>query len=326
MKVGPPYRLPADKQEKEDRARRLEYWSLFWLATIAVVMYLTMGSSQAMKTAWVEDLLSMIPPAIYLVASKKRRDRPNERFPYGYHEALTLAFLGASVALLLLGAYLAFDAASGLLAGHHPTIGTRTVLDVTAWSGWFMIAALAYSAVPPFILGRMKLPLAEDLHHKTLHADADTNKADWTTATAGILGILGVGMGLWWADGAAALAISLSILKDGATNLKGAFSDVLDERPTTIEGKANPEPEERAIEALRSLRWVRDADVRLRDQGELVTGEAYVVVDGDGTTAERLIEARQAVEDAHWRLHDVVVTLVADLEGEGLAGDLDAEE
>lgn len=325
MRIAPPFRLPDEKQEKEDRARRLEYWTLFFLVTIAVVMYLTMGSSQTMKTAWVEDVLSMIPPTIYLIASRKRRDRPNERFPYGYHEAHTLAFLGASVALLLLGAYLAFDAASGLLAGHHPTIGRRTILGVTAWSGWFMIAALVYSAVPPFVLGRIKLPLARELHHRTLHADADTNKADWTTATAGILGILGVGMGLWWADGAAALAISLSILRDGATNLKSAFSDVLDERPTTIEGKENPEPEERAVQALRALPWVRDAAVRLRDQGELVTGEAYLVVDGDGTTAKRLREARQAVEDAHWRLHDVVVTLVAELESEGRRGGIDAE-
>ena len=49
-----------------------------------------------------------------------------------------------------------------------------------------MIAALVYSVIPPFVLGRMKLPLAAELHDKTLQTDANLNKGDWLTGIAGI--------------------------------------------------------------------------------------------------------------------------------------------
>ncbi len=60
MKDHPP--LPDAIYAKLARARRLEWWTIFFLATIVVVMYFVLGSSQAMKSAWIEDLLSFLPP------------------------------------------------------------------------------------------------------------------------------------------------------------------------------------------------------------------------------------------------------------------------
>lgn len=68
-----------------------------------------------------------------------------------------------------------------------------------------MIAVMAVTSVPPVILGRLKMRLAKDLHNKVLYADADMNKADWMTGAGSIVGIAGIGIGLWWADAAAAL-------------------------------------------------------------------------------------------------------------------------
>lgn len=42
---------------------------------------------------------------------------------------------------------------------------------------------IVYTAVGPFILGRMKQRPAEPLHDRVLLADADMQKADWLTAT-----------------------------------------------------------------------------------------------------------------------------------------------
>ena len=39
-----------------------------------------------------------------------------------------------------------------------------------------MIPALVYSAIPAVIIGRLKLPLARELHDKVLYADAQMNK------------------------------------------------------------------------------------------------------------------------------------------------------
>ena len=82
-------------------------------------------------------------------------------------------------------------------------------------------------------LGRAKLKLSETLHDKVLYADADMNKADWTTGVAAIAGIVGIGIGWWWADSVAALLISLSIVRDGLRNLKGAVAALMDTRART---------------------------------------------------------------------------------------------
>jgi divalent metal cation (Fe/Co/Zn/Cd) transporter len=302
--------LPEELQEAEKKARRLEYWTVFFLLTITALMYYTMGSSQAMKTAWIEDVLSLIPPVVFLIATHQRRKAPDERFPYGRQRIMSIAFTAAAFALTILGLYMLYDSARGLLTMHHPTLGHRTILGVRVWSGWFMIAALLYSAIPPVVLGRMKLPLAERLHEKTLKADADMNKADWMTAGAAILGILGIGIGLWWADSVAALLISLDVLKDGFGNVKAVFSDLMDQRPTTVDREPMPGPGDAAIAALRRLEWVEDADIRLHEEGAVLAGDAFVVPRGGSATVGQLQEASRVVHQADWKLYDVVVTAV----------------
>ena len=41
------------------------------------------------------------------------------------------------------------------------------------------------------------------------------NRADWLTALAAVVGVIGIGAGLWWADAVAAIVISLEITRDG---------------------------------------------------------------------------------------------------------------
>jgi len=45
------------------RAVRLEWLTVAYLISAVFFIYLTLGSSQAMKTAWFEDILSLIPAA-----------------------------------------------------------------------------------------------------------------------------------------------------------------------------------------------------------------------------------------------------------------------
>lgn len=77
---------------------------------------------------------------------------------------------------------------------------TYHLFGQTVWAGWLMIAAMVYTGIGPVILGHLKKPLAEKLHDKVLWADAEMNAADWRTAGAAIIGILGIGVGWWWAD------------------------------------------------------------------------------------------------------------------------------
>lgn len=316
MRQRDDYELPEDKARGNARAIRLEWWTIAWMATIVALIYLTMGSSQAMKAAWIEDLLSLVPPCAFLIASRFRNRGPTEEFPYGYHRSISIAFLCAAVALLTMGAYTFIDSTIKLVLQEHATIGTTEIFGERIWLGWVMIAALVYSGIPPVILGRMKLPLAADLHDKALHADADMNKADWLTALAGVAGIIGIGIGWWWADSVAALFISVEIVRDGVKNLRRVIADLMDSEPTTVQGKPDDAPR-RLREWVLALPWVEDADVRLREDGHVFTGEVYVVPDAVTPDLPRkLEELSRRAREVDWRIYDIVVMPVTSLSGE----------
>ncbi len=286
-----------DVRARLAHARRLAWWTLGWMTSIVIVMGLAMGSSQAMKTAWIEDLLSLIPAISFLIALRFERRNPDHRFPHGYDRVNSLAFMVSAVALSFFGAFLLFESAMSLVKQEHVTIPPMTIFGVTIWSGWIMIAALAYSIVPPVILGRMKVPIARALEDEVLHTDAMMQKADWMTGLAGIAGIIGIGLGLWWADAAAAGLISFSILKDGIRALKIASAELVDGAPRKLDSNEVAED----AEALRGALKQRfpDAEIRLRETGRYIHAQVVGVVAPEQVDLE---EIWPCASDRSWRL------------------------
>jgi len=83
VRPRPVYDLPRELEPLYRKAKRLEWATLFFMTTIVIVIYLAMGSSQAMKAAWIEDLLSFVPAIAFLVSGRFKDRRANEEFPYG---------------------------------------------------------------------------------------------------------------------------------------------------------------------------------------------------------------------------------------------------
>jgi cation diffusion facilitator family transporter len=307
--------LPEQQAEANRKAVRLERISVAYFISLIVLLYFTLGQSQAMKAAWIEDILALFPPIAFLVASRYRNRPPNRLFPFGYHRAITVAYVVSAVALFGLGLFILIDSLDKLIKGDHPPIGMVEVFDGQIWLGWLMIAALLYGLFPSLILGRMKLPLAGELHDKVLHADAKMNQADWLTAGAAIAGIVGIGFGLWWADAVAAAVISLDILHDGQKFLRESVADLMDEAPKTPD-ESKPHPLIDAVKReVAAAEWVDEGAVSLREHGHLITGEVRVVPRSDQDLAERLEQLTRAIHELDWRLHGIVVVAVAVLDG-----------
>jgi cation diffusion facilitator family transporter len=292
------------------RAVRLERISIvYWLSAV-VLLYLVLGSSQAMKAAWIEDILGLFPPIAFLVAARYQSRKPDAKFPWGRHRAITVAYVVATVSLFALGLFILIDSVERLLTGIHPAIGMVEVLEWQIWSGWLMIAALIYGGIPPIILGRLKQPLSAQLHDKVLYADAKMNRADFLTAMAAIGGIVGIGFGLWWADAVAAIAISLDIIHDGIRYMRESISDLMDESPKKHdESRFDPLIDE-VKAAVASTSWVKEAAVRLREHGHTITGTVHVVPEGSEVSVEQLERLTRKLQELDWRLQDVVVAPV----------------
>ena len=272
------FELPERLQEKLNKAKKLEWVTIIYLATVVVLMYLVMGSSQAMKTAWLEDALSMIPAISFLIASRIYNKKPTEKFQYGFHRVFSIAFLTGSIALFGMGLFLLVDSAITLIKAEHPTIGTIVLFGHQIWMGWIMIAVLVYSSLPAMYLGYKKLPLAKKLHNKILYTDANAQKADYMTGFAAMLGILGLGIGWWWADASAALFISFSVLKDGYTNLKDAVEDLMDRKPLQIKADKPDKLVAKTENFVKTWDWVKDAKVRFREEGQVYFGDVQVII------------------------------------------------
>lgn len=312
---GAPFEMPPDKRESLRRAKRLEWVTIFFMLSIIAVVGVTMGASQTMKAMWTEDVLSLVPPVAFLYGARYLGVPPDDRFPYGYRRAVMIAFLCAAVALFGFGLYLFVDSVAKLVIAEHPTVQTVEIWGHRVWLGWLMMAALVYSVIPPLVLGRMKLPLGRELHMKALQTDADINKGDWLSGLAGVLGLLGIAYGYWWADSAAAGIISFEILRDGVSNLKNSVAQLMNKRPSDVESKEKDPTMDKVQRELERLDWVRAARVRLREDGDVLTGEAFVVPRDEQNLLERLKQATQAACSVDWRLHDVNVVLVDSIEG-----------
>jgi cation diffusion facilitator family transporter len=307
--------LPPEQSQAHRRAVRLEWLTIAYLLSAVGLLFLTTGSSQAGKAAFLEDLLSLLPPMAFLVAARFRARPPTRRFPYGYHRVVSIAYLAAAMALLGLGTFILYESAAKLVSAEHPPMGIVVPFGHPVWLGWLLIPALVWSAVPAVFLGRAKMPLAATLHDKVLYADAKMNKADWLTASAAIVGVLGIAVGWWWTDAVAAIVIALDIVHDGWTNLRRAVADLMDSRPTTYDG-SGPHPLVAQLEReAGALAWVRAARVRLREEGHVFAGDVLIVPErSEDDLVEALADARDRLMALDWRLHDLVMVPVPELD------------
>jgi divalent metal cation (Fe/Co/Zn/Cd) transporter len=294
--------LPPGLRETLRRAERLEWWNIVWTISIIAVMGLVLGQSQTMKTAWIEDTLGLVPPIAFLVAARmERKGTRSHKFPFGFERVNGVGFFLAAVALAGTGALLRWDAAMTLVKAEHVTVGSVRLFGHDIWLGWLMIAAQIYAMIPPMIIGRKELPLAEDLADKLLHTDALMNKANWMTGAAGVAGIIGLGLGWWWADSVAAAIISLDILHDGLTALRSSTAELVDGAPRAL-ASAKLSDDAEAVRSLHEKRYP-DARISLRETGRLIRAEVHGChppEDFDGAASHWPGEA-----DRSWRLAQV---------------------
>jgi divalent metal cation (Fe/Co/Zn/Cd) transporter len=295
------------------KAHWLAWLSIVYICSTIILLFFVMSGSQALKTEMTGEFLSLIPPSLFLVGDRISRREPNEKYPFGYERAVSAGYVGAAVALLLVGVYLLFDGGMKLAMREHPTIGGFSLFGHVVWTGWLGIAVLLWSSIPAFFLGRAKRKCADVLHDKTLAADAEINAADWQSAAAAIVGLVLVAFGLWWGDALAGVLISLEIMRSGWTELKTALGDVMDRRPLTLDTKDEDPVTAKLTEFVRRQPWIEDAVVRVRERGREFTAEAHVVPKSDQLSIEEISRTGELACKIDPRLADVTIAPVKTL-------------
>src|SRR4051812_23493865 len=79
------------------------------------------------------------------------------------------------------------------------------------------------------------------------------------------------------------------------SNLRNSISQLMNRRPSTIEDQEKDPAIDRLQTALEQLDWVAKARVRLREDGDVLTGEAFIEPRDGHDLLERMAQAREIV-------------------------------
>jgi divalent metal cation (Fe/Co/Zn/Cd) transporter len=197
----------ASRETDTRRGRRLEYFTLGWNLTEAVVGISAgvIAGSIALIGFGVDSIIESFSGAILLW--RLQRHKADEK-----REQLALKLVGIS--FFVLAAYVAADAAKTLIQRDPPHASTVGVC----------LAAVSIVVMP--LLARAKRRVAARLKSRALVADSRQ-----TDLCAYLSSILFVGLifnalfGWWWADSIAAILMVPIITREGIEALKGNACD-----------------------------------------------------------------------------------------------------
>jgi hypothetical protein len=79
----------------------------------------------------------------------------------------------------------------------------------------------------------------------------------------------------------------------------------MNRRPSSVEDQEEDPAIDELQKALENRSWVEKARVRLREDGDVLTGESFIQPRDGGDLLDRMAEARKIVGSVDWRLHDI---------------------
>ncbi len=189
------------------------------LTVIELTGGLLSGSLSLLSSA-VNTLMSLLASMISLLAVREGSRPPDERHPYGHGKVEAFAALGEVSLLLVTCSWLVYSAASRLLAGR-------------AEIGMYWVALgtnLASIIIDSYAFTRMRRASSGEVS-EALEAGALHFLNDLLIALIVILGLSLYGVGLWYADPLAALAVVSYTLYSSVDIFRRSLDTLLDAAP-----------------------------------------------------------------------------------------------
>ncbi len=248
------------------------------------------------------SFLDLAASAFTLVAVRTSHKPADTEHPYGHGRAENLAAFAEGVILLMTAAFIAFEAIRRLAVG-------GSVVNPAGYAFGLLVATLVIESGRAAVLRRVgRLASSE-----ALQADATNRVADVLATLGVIAGLIGVRVGLPWADSVAALVVA-AIVARAAALLAWRSGDILIDR-------APAGAEEQLREAIQKVDGVREVrSVRVRRSGPNLIGDASIA-----TGRMLSVEAASAlVEGVKKRARSVLpeLDLAVAVEGQEQEGDL----
>ena len=238
----------SDAAPQKHKAAFLSMLVSFAMATSKLVVALLTGSLGVLS----EALHSYIDfgATIMTLAAVRWADEPaDDDHHYGHAKIESVAALLESVLLLLTAIYIAYEAIYRLVTG-------STLHELAWWAPALIIVVILVDFNRSLALKR----IAEREKSEALAADAAHFRSDMYGSVAVLFGLVGIWLGLPWADSAAAIAVSVFIAWIAFKLARDTLSTLLDQAPEGLTEKIR-------ILAARQHGVLQVTKLRLRQAG-----------------------------------------------------------
>jgi cation diffusion facilitator family transporter len=214
--------------------------------------------SLGMLSESVHTGLDLVASGFALVAIRAARKPADPEHPYGHGRAENLAALGEGVILVVAAAGIAFE-------GLRRLLGQPVEVDPALYAIGLMAGTIVLELVRSTGLRRA----ARAFGSPALGAAAQNRLADILSSAGVLAGLLGVRLGLAWADAVAALLVALLVARAAGLLVYRSADILIDRAPAGVE-----EALRRTIGDVAGVRRV--GAVRVRRSGGRMLGDVRV--------------------------------------------------
>ena len=274
----PPTRRFDDAADRHDANRAIGASAVGLAVTglIELAVALLTGSVGLLGDA-LHNLSDVSTSLAVFVGFKMSKRSATPANPYGYERAEDLAGLGVALVIWASAVF------AGVVSIHKLTVHGRTS-DVGVG-----MAAAVIGVVGNQVVARIKLRVGRRIQSATLVADAQHSWLDALSSAGALLGLVGVALGLGWADGVAGLLVTAFIVHVGWEVTSDLLVHLMD--------GVDPDTLDAAEAAALTVPGVEHVHVRARWMGRslFIDVEGFVPA---GTTVEAADALGREVEDA----------------------------
>jgi cation diffusion facilitator family transporter len=271
------------------------------LVAAKLVVGLLTGSLGILSEAG-HSLFDLAASIFTLFAVRTARKPADREHPYGHGRTENLAAFAEGMLLVVIALAIGFEAVRRLVAGGPP-------VDPTGYAFVLLVGTILIESARALVMRSVGRAISSD----AMLADSTDRLADVLANLGVLVGLIGVRMGLVWADAAAALVVAIVIVR-AAGLLTWRSGDILiDRAPAGVEKQLRD-----AIMGVDGVRELRA--VRVRRSGPNLIGDASIA-----TRRMMSVEAAGAlVDDVKSRARAVLprLDLAVAVEGQERESDL----
>ena len=208
-----------DNLDRYSQIKKATHMGIFINTLLAVVKTIVgiIGKSPALVADGVHSFADLASDFMVLFAGKYANKKEDLSHPYGHERIETLATVGLSLLLIIIGIMMAYHSIKNLVIREYLMPNS------------FTIYAAIFSIVSNEFIYQYTMKIANKINSDLLRANAWHSRSDMWSSVVVLIGLLGSLFGFVWMDSIASLIVCYMVIKMGLKWGYSSISELIDE-------------------------------------------------------------------------------------------------